>query len=167
MCRHVEAHFPPDVRAIRSARRLVAGQLDAWELDDTDGVTVLLVSELMTNAVMHARTTVDLVMAVADGVVEVAVGDGDGSGVAELRGKERFRAVASEWQAEHGRGLFLVDALATEWGIEPLEGGKHVWFRRPVTEGWKYVTDCPCHGDDLHDAVVLASGRRVKLHASG
>ena len=165
MCRHVEAHFPPDVRAIRSARRLVADQLAEWELGDADGVTVLLVSELMTNAVMHARTTVALVIAVADGVVEVAVEDSDGRAIPQLRGTGRLRVVASEWDAEHGRGLYLVDSLATEWGIEQLESGKHVWFRRPVSEGWPYVTDCRCHGEDLHGAVVLASGRRVQLHA--
>lgn len=149
----------------RTCRRSGAhgAQLVDWELDDVEGVTVLLVSELMINAVTHARTTVDLEVAIADGVVEVGVGDRDGRGVVELRARNRLPHVVSDWHAENGRGLFLVDALSTEWGIEQLEGGKHVWFRRPVDEGWPYLAQCLCDGEEGHETVVLASGCRVKV----
>lgn len=162
MCRHVAEQFPPEPASAGAARALVAGQLDRWELDDPDGSIVLLVSELVTNAVRHAGTPVELTMAVAEGTVEIGVADSDPRIVSHLRPDQRGetdRTIA--WQSESGRGLFLVDVLAEEWGTEHFSAGKQVWFRMSAGEHWPYRTECPCHGAELHDAVQLGSGRHV------
>lgn len=141
---------------------MVAAQLEHWELHDPDGSIVLLASELVTNAVRHAGTPVEVTMAVADGTVEIGVADSDPRVVPELRPGELPEPTGlSSWQAESGRGLFLVNAIADEWGTEHLARGKQVWFRISAGESWPYRTDCPCHGDDLHEATRLGSGRHV------
>ena len=84
----------------------------------------LLVSELVTNCVLHAHSMITLAIDTEDRCVAVAVGD-DGEDMPELRDE-----VSDE--ETHGRGLQLVEALAGEWGVRPrADGGKIVWFRLP------------------------------------
>jgi len=162
VCRHLSEHFAPELASVSAARAFVAAHLERWELDDPDGSIVLLVSELVTNAVRHTGTAVELTIAVADGTVEVGVADSDPRVVTHLRHDEWGDAArATEWQAESGRGLYLVDVIAEEWGTEHLTGGKQVWFRLSGGERWRRRTDCPCHGTDLHQAMRLGSGRHV------
>jgi anti-sigma regulatory factor (Ser/Thr protein kinase) len=84
----------------------------------------LLVSELVTNCVLHAHSIITLAVDCDGRQIAVAVGD-DGEGLPQVR----------EYVSDddtHGRGLQLVDALAGEWGIRPCDdGGKIVWFRLP------------------------------------
>ncbi|MFK4065797.1 ATP-binding protein [Streptomyces sp. NPDC029674] len=87
-----------------------------------------LVSEVVTNAVMHTKSpTIGMEACVlADGGVRVAVYD-------DCRA-EPLAALDVSRDREHGRGLFLVQALAHEWGTAPAPsrfrtgGGKRVWF---------------------------------------
>lgn len=151
VCRHATTHLERGAYSAAEARRLVARQLAAWEVED-DGTVVLLVSELVTNAIRHASSAVDLTVAVAEGTLEVGVADGD----------RRPAAVRQpQPDEEGGRGLLLVEELAEEWGNEILDAGKQVWFRLPVDEAWAYATSCRCHGAELHETVRLGSGRRV------
>jgi anti-sigma regulatory factor (Ser/Thr protein kinase) len=84
----------------------------------------LLVSELVTNFVLHAHTAITLSVDCDDRAVAVAVGD-EGQDLPQVRD-----AVSDE--DTHGRGLQLVEALAGEWGVRPIDGGgKVVWFRLP------------------------------------
>src|SRR3954462_14474771 len=84
----------------------------------------LLVSELVTNCVLHAHSMITLAVDCDDIHIAVAVGD-DGEGIPEVRDH-----VSDD--DTHGRGLQLVDALAGEWGIRSQrDGGKIVWFRLP------------------------------------
>ena len=111
---------PPTAGSVATARRLVRGFLSPALPEHLVRVAVLLTSELVTNAVVHATTPFRLdVVADGDGLVRVAVTDG-AAGVAEPA-----RTIDA---AEHGRGLQLVDALSSRWGSECLPEGKRVWF---------------------------------------
>jgi anti-sigma regulatory factor (Ser/Thr protein kinase) len=158
VCRLVTTDLPPMISSAASARRWVAEHLERWELLEAADVAVLLTSELVANAIVHARSGPGLVLAVADGVIEVGVSDDEprlpratppqlpisGQGIDEPR------------LAEGSRGLLLVKALADEWGATSLVDGKQVWFRLSA-EGWAYRSACRCHSDDL-DQVRLGSG---------
>ncbi|HZE16157.1 MAG TPA: ATP-binding protein, partial [Mycobacterium sp.] len=113
--------LPPDTSSVPEARRWVASQLeDAPEACDT---ALLLTSELVTNAVLHAAT--DLVVSVERGadVVRISVADHQDA-QPELK--------HYEVDASTGRGLQLVAAMAVAWGVRPLPGGKAVWFELAV-----------------------------------
>lgn len=109
------------------ARQQVRGVLAAWGLaatDTADGVE-LIVSELVTNAVVHTSTSsVRLRLSLtADGVL-VTVFD-EGPGPPGAPGKPDLEAACGEG----GRGLFLIDQTATSWGVRRLAAGTVVWAR--------------------------------------
>ncbi|HWL37868.1 MAG TPA: ATP-binding protein [Frankiaceae bacterium] len=101
------------------ARQFVDDTLRGWGCDAFVDASRLLVSELVTNAVLHARTDLTLVIRLLrDGVrVEVI----DGSPVAPV-------VRNYEDEAMTGRGLSLVNDLAVRWGVEREGDGKSVWF---------------------------------------
>ena len=155
MCRVRTVDVGDDPHAVATARRATAAQLDRWELDDLRPDAELLVSELVTNAVLHGRGDVSLTLAVADGMLEVGVTDPGPRLPPRQRPDE---AAGPPWTAEGGRGLRLVDRLSVEWGVVTLARGKQVWFRLEVGTGWPHRTACPCAGEDL-ERVRLESGR--------
>lgn len=81
---------------------------------------LLLVSELVTNAVLHARTTVHVSARLERGRILVAVGDDDPHN-APRRSEPGVTATS-------GRGMRLVDLLASSWGVEMGPTSKVVWF---------------------------------------
>lgn len=85
---------------------------------DADVVT-LLTSELVTNAILHAGSEVDIVLCVSEGSIRVEVADGSRR-VPEPPG---YRT-----DAQTGRGLAVVAAQADDWGTERTRSGKIVWF---------------------------------------
>jgi len=97
----------------------VAEHLRTWHLESAIDDATLLVSELVTNAILHARTPIDLVVRKVKTSVRVEVFD-EGSGVAQ--------PVYPDLNAAAGRGLGLVQAVATRWGVDDAEVGKTVWF---------------------------------------
>jgi anti-sigma regulatory factor (Ser/Thr protein kinase) len=105
--------------APREARRAVTAQLDRWRVDaEVADDLVLVTSELVTNALVHARPPVDLrLRAFADRVV-LEVQDQD-----LLRPRRR----RPDDDDEHGRGLNIVEALSQEWGTRRTGAGKTVW----------------------------------------
>jgi anti-sigma regulatory factor (Ser/Thr protein kinase) len=110
--------FPGSTRCPAAARSFIQAAL-AVVPSDTNEVAQLLVSELVTNAVLHAGTSI---------VVEVRV-DGERVRVAVQDLSTTFpqpRVAADD--ATRGRGLQLVDALSSSWGWELTAGGKSVWF---------------------------------------
>jgi anti-sigma regulatory factor (Ser/Thr protein kinase) len=102
-------------RARAFARQAVAGRLRAVPLEDV----TLVVSELVTNAVLHGLGDVTLAVSMNDDdAVHVEVGD-DQPDLAD--------ATMQAPDAESGRGLLLVSRLADRWGVRPERGGKVVW----------------------------------------
>jgi anti-sigma regulatory factor (Ser/Thr protein kinase) len=92
------------------------------------GALRLLVSELVTNAVRHVnRTTqpIELAVRIDDGAIRVEVGDG---GAGFKPGKPRPRG------ADGGFGLFLVERIATRWGVDTRDGTR-VWFELDLGHG--------------------------------
>jgi anti-sigma regulatory factor (Ser/Thr protein kinase) len=122
-------HLQPVPAAAGEARRFVRSTATSLAPDTLDDV-VVLTSELVTNAVLHARTALELGVTLTADAVLICVGDGT---VATPRMPE-----SSEGR-ENGRGIMMVRALADDWGVEPSENrsGKVVWFllRAAVAEG--------------------------------
>ena len=114
----------PALRAPRAARAFVAETLTAWNVQaDKVETAQLVVSELVTNAVLHAAdsATISLDLRLIDGAVRVLVSDA-GLGEPERRPHPDPRA------GQTGRGVWLVDAFAERWGTETHgRDGKTVW----------------------------------------
>lgn len=116
--------FRPDPGAPRVARRFTRKFLaDIGAGHQCQQMAELLVSELVTNAVVHARTTARLSVSVAGGTARIEVRD-DGPGWPELR---------EPHQSHGGYGLRLVDWMSQSWGISGGAGGKAVWFTLPLS----------------------------------
>ena len=149
MCRVVDHQLPLAPSAVAEARTFVAGALRRWDLEALVVDAQLLTSELVTNSMVHARTDVDITVAVVHGVAEVGVTDRS-SRLPEPRSAQRVD--------EGGRGLRLVERVAQDWGVVPLSEGKQVWFQLEVGSDWPHLTDCRCDGEDA-DRVRLGNGR--------
>jgi anti-sigma regulatory factor (Ser/Thr protein kinase) len=139
------AAYQPVPAAAAAARRFVRDTLRSWELAGDRGGpgeqaewtqrdalvddAVLLTSELVTNAVLHAGTPVQvtcrLLGDLSDGAVEIAVLDRRPS---QLR-PDRPHTAAEAAERTNGRGLQLPSELATAWGVTYARAAKAVWFR--------------------------------------
>lgn len=108
--------FPPDLRSVRDARLFVQRVTGC----DASDPVALLVSELSTNAVLHARTEFTVsVRCEDDATIRVEVTDG-------VYGAPTLRKAA---MTPDGRGLQIVSGLAQRWGIDQRpDGAKTVWF---------------------------------------
>jgi anti-anti-sigma factor len=109
----------PDRNAPGLARTAVAEFCQAHGVGGDGDAAQLVASELVTNAVVHAGTSIDLTLRLVPPMLHIAVRDG-------ADGQVRITGAASE-SAESGRGLLLVDALATAWGSLVPNSGKVVW----------------------------------------
>ncbi|MDW6061059.1 ATP-binding protein [Streptomyces sp. FXJ1.4098] len=103
-----------------AARLLVRTALAAWGIENLTDDGELIVSEMVTNTVDHARGDAIRVIVTrpSEDTVQIAVVDKD---------KRRPQARTAGADTEHGRGLFLVAAFAEDWGVEPKPWGKLVW----------------------------------------
>jgi anti-sigma regulatory factor (Ser/Thr protein kinase) len=122
----------------------------------------LLVSEVVTNAVVHARSDIDVTLAVADGSLEVGVADREPRRPRVRPADPGLQPDEWSWLSTHGRGMLLVDQIADEWGVEELAAGKQIWFRLAAPTAWPYASACVCR-DEEPAAVRLGSGRRAVL----
>ena len=167
-----ERSFPAEPIMVSEARRLASATFAAWDMHpDQADLALLLVSEVVTNAVLHASVTpspagrrfdleLDPLAETSAQTMNVgALTPGSGFPVAAhyapvYRPREftlRLRRGAeSVWVEvfdpdlrlprlrtaratdEGGRGLYLVEQLATRWGSRPTEDGKAVWFEIPL-----------------------------------
>ncbi|MGH3365993.1 MAG: ATP-binding protein [Nocardioidaceae bacterium] len=105
--------------APRTARAWVCDLCRSHGLDDLCDNAGLLVTELVTNAVLHARTDCEVAAEPAEHAIRITVTDHD---LADVQVHPLDAA------APGGRGLWIVAALATDWGITPHQTGKSVWF---------------------------------------
>lgn len=160
MCRVASTDLSSDARSPSRARTWTERQLASWGIDD-QGVSTLLVSELVTNAVMHARTPSTLTVAVAAGMIEIAVADhGSGRHVIPAQRGMALPGAATGLLRESGRGLIIVGALSEDWGVLGNGAGKQVWLRRPAPVDWPFAGACGCQHESP-GAQLLPSGRRV------
>jgi serine phosphatase RsbU (regulator of sigma subunit) len=180
------ATYPAEPVYVSEARRLAADTFAGWEMDpDQAELACLLVSEMVTNAVLHASITpspgrrfdmeIDVPVGAGAKVADAALEDGDGGAgngsaiavataqawegqvahASPVRRPREFtlrlrRGAGSVWVEvfdpdlrlprlrtaaatdEGGRGLYLVEQLATRWGSRPTPEGKAVWFEIPL-----------------------------------
>ncbi len=110
---------------VGEARRFVRETLDSWELGGLRDATELLVSELVSNALLHADKPTQLRL-IRDRVLSVTVADTD-SQAPRLR-----HAKADD---EGGRGMHLVNELSHRWGSRATPDGKAVWFELELPAG--------------------------------
>jgi Histidine kinase-like ATPase domain len=116
-----ELHLAAQLTSARASRMFVARSLFNWQLHSLVAGASLVVSELVTNAVVHAASAVVVTLSRADGRVQMLVSD-QGAGQPEARFDEPERHVFG------GRGLLLVQAATRGWGVFPgRSGGKTVW----------------------------------------
>jgi anti-sigma regulatory factor (Ser/Thr protein kinase) len=115
-------HLEPVVESTPVARHWIAAHLRDLppEVVECAG---LLTSELVTNAVLHAGTPLCVTLHILPGRIRIDVADGDTS-LPSIKDYGR--------EAATGRGLTLFKTLASNWGVQPVEGGKIVWFELPV-----------------------------------
>ena len=130
--RMATAAYQPEPRAAAAARRFVRDTLRTWRLGgpepgraDLIDDAVLLTSELVTNAVVHAGTPVQVTCRLAESAVEVVVLDRHP--VQLVPGRPRSGAGAADRTS--GRGLLLPAELASSWGVTYARTAKAVWFR--------------------------------------
>lgn len=112
-----ERDFPSDASSVADARRFVLSLLD---LDARTAESVqLAVSELATNAVLHARSPYRIRVFRNAASVRVEVFD-----------RSPTVAVRRDFgpEAVTGRGLAIVEQVTSDWGVTPDSGGKWVWF---------------------------------------
>jgi anti-sigma regulatory factor (Ser/Thr protein kinase) len=116
------AELPADSSASPLARRTLARWLAAWDVDeDVAETAALCLSELVTNAVIHSGTSSRVTAHLDDERLLVSVQDRGSSGTAR-------RTEDHEPTDISGRGLMLVEALATAWSAEHSADGTTVWF---------------------------------------
>lgn len=115
--RHIA--LKPDRRSAHDAREFVHQTLTEWGCDGIADEVTLAVSELVTNAVIHAHSAASLTLIETSSGIQVRVQDNDPE------------HPTVRWVAEDdfgGRGMHIVDALSDSWGIEAAPPGKIVWL---------------------------------------
>jgi anti-sigma regulatory factor (Ser/Thr protein kinase) len=110
--------LPPEPASATRARTLARERFGTACSDDTLETIALLVTELVTNAILHARTPLLLTVEPRPGYVRISVED-------ESNDQPTVRRYESD--AVTGRGLALVEQLASSWGVEKTATGKAVW----------------------------------------
>ena len=111
--------------AVGHARRFTRRTLRAWgvERDDMDAA-LLVVSELVTNALVHTDGQVRLDLTMLDNRLRVSVADSSP--------RTPVKPTSIGWEATGGRGILLVEAMSDTWGAVPVSGGKQVWAELPL-----------------------------------
>ena len=129
--KRASVQLPGDTIAPRQARAFIRDILREWRVEEeTSDAAELCVSELVTNAVIHTGTSAELTAQLDEEFLTVLVRDGGTSG--SVRTPQR----PPDPMTISGRGLGLVDAVATAWAAEENADGTTVWFEieRPMAE---------------------------------
>ncbi|MFG2138260.1 SpoIIE family protein phosphatase [Streptomyces sp. NPDC048650] len=113
--------------AVMHARRFTARTLRSWQATQEMDVALLVVSELVTNAIAHTQGEVRLDLTLAAGRLRIAVND--------TSPRAPVKPAGVDWEATGGRGLLLVEAVSASWGSVPLSGGKQVWSEVELSPG--------------------------------
>jgi anti-sigma regulatory factor (Ser/Thr protein kinase) len=111
--------LPRSPASVGAARRFIEARTAAWSFPEPAGEQLVLIgSELVTNAVLHARTGLTLTLELRDGRARISVKD-----------QSQAPATLRHYQADAltGRGLGVVAALSERWGVSAAPDGKVVW----------------------------------------
>lgn len=111
--------FPSTPASAREARRFVESVLAEATLYDLASTATILVSELVANAILHTGTPLEVVVTTGAGRARVEVHDGS----PQLPVRKHYSSLSGT-----GRGLMLVERMASQWGSHRTVGGKVVWF---------------------------------------
>jgi anti-sigma regulatory factor (Ser/Thr protein kinase) len=130
----VETQFPATADAPQSARAFLRAALQTWQLDGFGQVTELLTDELVANVVRHVGSPLTLRATTEGATLRIEVDD-PSTEPPVLRHPDVHE--------DRGRGILLVDALATQWGSEIHSDGKTVWFEIDVSTATEEI-----HGSD-------------------
>lgn len=139
MCHDATARLACTPRSVHTARAFVAARLEAWGATTTDVAygrvadAVLIVSELVSNAVKFRADHLELHLTAHRNRIEIAVID-DNPEPAVLKRPDPL--------TPGGRGLLLVDLLAEQWGQQQHAGHKTVWARLRVPPGSAIADNC-------------------------
>jgi anti-sigma regulatory factor (Ser/Thr protein kinase) len=147
----------PGTESVSEARRFVEQALEECGAPDAIYDAAMLVSELATNAVLHARS--EFTVEVICGSASVRISVYDLSAVLPRPRKYGLEATT-------GRGLRMIATIASDWGVEPRADGKAIWFELPLegsrdVRGWE---------DDVEvnvDALLAAFGDDPAGHPPG
>ncbi len=120
---HAHRTFVADERSVAEARSFARGMLDEWGASELTETVVLVVSELVTNAVVHAGTQARLELRLDTQSVRVEVED-----LHPSRGLPLVAEPPPD-DYERGRGLLITATLASAWGVEYTNSSKRVWLR--------------------------------------
>ena len=116
--------FPHDPATPRAARRFMDEILERWACRPAVDTLHLVLSEVVSNAVVHARSAPEIAVRLLDGFIRVEVAD-DSSVLPQAR--------EADESAISGRGIGIIESETARWGVEPRRGGgKVVWFDIPV-----------------------------------
>lgn len=110
--------LPAEPASVGRARRLVASAIEGRVDDGGYDAALVITSELATNAMLHAQTDFEVVVLVSGGGIRIEVHDGS----TRMPRRKRYSD-----QSATGRGLLLLESLATDAGAEEAAGGKVVW----------------------------------------
>jgi anti-sigma regulatory factor (Ser/Thr protein kinase) len=111
--------------AVAHARRFTARTLRSWGVaPERSDAILLIVSELVTNAMVHTQGQVRLDLTLTGERLRVAVSDASP--------RAPVKPARVDWEATGGRGIVLVEAVSASYGSVPLSGGKQVWAETAV-----------------------------------
>lgn len=150
-----DEELPADAASAGRARRLLRAALEGNDNEDSIDAAELVISEIVTNALVHAGTAMRLRILLADRGMRVELTDGN----SRLPSQRDFGATSPT-----GRGLLLVEELVTRWGAHPTEGGKVVWFE--INDGTALDAMLPVPDDVVIEddgAVVVVELHRMPL----
>lgn len=139
--------FPPAPDSVSAARRFAVAALAMLATEQVQHDVRTVVSELATNAVLHARTAFTVTVTLDGDRLRVAVSDGSLT-------RPRLRRVADP-DSSTGRGLAMVALLSTAWGVEANVVGKTTWCELDVITDERSAADEADASGDSNDAAAL------------
>lgn len=134
--------FPGVPASVSTARRFVSEALSAWGAEDAEWTVSHLVSELTTNAVLHAHTEFDVELSLDQELLVIRVSDRS----AQPPVLRQFGP-----QATTGRGMSMIAQLSRTWGVDVASGGKTVWCSIDTSETADVFDLTAVLGADLDD----------------
>lgn len=117
--------MPGQLESVPAGRHFLTMMLLECELTALSDAVALAASEVLSNAVLHARTSIEVVFDLGEQLI-VSVHDGTPPWTSTGPGVSHLALPASD--SETGRGLALVAAVTDTWGVRPKLSGKAVWF---------------------------------------